>query len=97
VWVLPSRPLIIFWSRRFNPIFNTDFRPFMLRIDRKNYTEPDYTDILFKKVCRERHHHILKNLRNFLLKYQNQPKFSINWITDLAHDDVRNYKFKSIC
>ncbi|KAI6189374.1 hypothetical protein M3Y97_00001100 [Aphelenchoides bicaudatus] len=64
-------------------------KPYMLRVEGSaSYKEPGYNDILFKKICRERHHLVLNNLRNFILKYPNDPKWSLNWNTNLSHDDM---------
>jgi hypothetical protein len=71
-----------------NQQFLSLFRPYMLRVDGAGYREAGYREILFKKACRERHKYIFENFRNFLHKYPNEPKFSLNWITDLAHDNV---------
>lgn len=59
----------------------------MLRVE-GGYKESGYNEILFKKSCRERHRLVLSNLRSFLLKYPNEPKWSLNWNTNLAHDDM---------
>lgn len=59
-----------------------------------DYLDPDYSKILFEKSCRERFHYVLHNARNFLLKYPNEPKYSMSWITGLAHRDVSIFIYK---
>ncbi|KAI6233966.1 hypothetical protein M3Y99_00849900 [Aphelenchoides fujianensis] len=46
--------------------------------------------LFFKHSCQERHHSILHHLKSFIHKYPHTPKFSLSWITMLAHDDVNS-------
>ncbi|KAI6229829.1 hypothetical protein M3Y99_01130700 [Aphelenchoides fujianensis] len=70
-------------------------RALMLQVDGRqtaNNTPPDpaFRKLLLKKSCREKHHLVLHHLDQFLRRYPNEPKFSLNWITNLAHRSPRD-------
>ncbi|KAI6233253.1 hypothetical protein M3Y99_00937400 [Aphelenchoides fujianensis] len=67
------------------------FRAHAARISFTPATEdPDYARILFKQSCQERQDPILHHLRDFIHKYPHTPKFSLSWITMLAHNDANS-------
>ncbi|KAI6219093.1 hypothetical protein M3Y95_01130400 [Aphelenchoides besseyi] len=70
-------------------------RPMMLQIDNvqtanNTQPDPDFHNILLGKSCREKHHLVLENLQNMLNVYSEEPKFTLSWITMLAHNDMNN-------
>ncbi|KAI6198836.1 hypothetical protein M3Y96_00561600 [Aphelenchoides besseyi] len=61
-------------------------------IQAANNTPPDFdfSSILLWKTCVEKHKYILRSLNNFLRVYPNEPKFSLSWMTMLAHREPDN-------
>ncbi|KAH7687786.1 Protein K03A11.4, partial [Aphelenchoides avenae] len=47
-----------------------------------------WNDKLFNERCRGTHLYLLDYLKDFLDAYPDEPKFSITWPVDLAHDNV---------
>ncbi len=43
---------------------------------------------LIKQFCREKHEYVLEMNEQFFRFNTNKPKFSMNWINHLAHNDV---------
>lgn len=67
----------------------TGSRPFALRFDgSKQYKDKELRDALYAKSCMERHDYMLDVLEEYINKYPAQPKFSLSWLTNLAHDDA---------
>ncbi|KAI6198773.1 Protein of unknown function DUF229 domain containing protein [Aphelenchoides besseyi] len=69
--------------------------PMMLQIDNvqtANNPQPDldFHNILLRKSCREKHRLVLENLQNMLNVYAKEPKFTLSWITMLAHSNMNN-------
>ncbi|KAI6233252.1 hypothetical protein M3Y99_00937300 [Aphelenchoides fujianensis] len=65
-------------------------RAFWLRVFDDELADRDYKRLLLEDSCKERHDHILHNLDRFIGAYPNEPKFSLNWITMLAHHDAND-------
>uniref|UniRef100_A0A915CMT1 Sulfatase N-terminal domain-containing protein n=1 Tax=Ditylenchus dipsaci TaxID=166011 RepID=A0A915CMT1_9BILA len=63
-------------------------RPFHLRINAsyKSYGN-EIRDNVLSKSCKEWHHYHFEYLQQFLEKYEQQPKFSLTWLSYVAHDD----------
>ncbi|CAD5205416.1 unnamed protein product [Bursaphelenchus okinawaensis] len=63
-------------------------RPFQLRLDRYNYKQDGtMKDQLLRKMCKERHEHVIDYLKDFINSYPDKPKFSLTWLNELAHDN----------
>ncbi|KAI6190394.1 hypothetical protein M3Y97_00112900 [Aphelenchoides bicaudatus] len=63
-------------------------KPFALRYDGRDlYKDKELRKDLFSRSCLEQHDYMLDTLEDFLNKYPNQPKFSLSWMTAIAHDD----------
>ncbi|CAD5232432.1 unnamed protein product [Bursaphelenchus xylophilus] len=64
-------------------------KPFALRVDgSKKYKDKELRSAVYKHTCHESHDYMLELMEEFANKYPNEPKFSINWLTDIAHDDM---------
>ena len=64
-------------------------RPFPVRLTgAPKFVDWNLNKLVFKQRCLDRHDYILNTLEEFLGKYKNEAKFSLSWITDLAHDDI---------
>ncbi|CAD5223161.1 unnamed protein product [Bursaphelenchus okinawaensis] len=64
-------------------------KPFALRVDgSKKYKDKEVQRAVYKDTCHESHDYMLELLEEFATKYPNEPKFSINWLTNIAHDDM---------
>lgn len=50
----------------------------------------DVSEALFKGLCAENHQYILQYFEQFINSYKNQPKFSLNWMIDIAHNLLDN-------
>jgi len=64
-------------------------KPFALRYDGgKRYKDTELKKNLFSRSCLEQHDYMLNTLEEYINKYPNQPKFSLSWMTAIAHDDL---------
>jgi hypothetical protein len=65
------------------------FRPFHLRLDGGLYLDEMMKQQMRQQQCRESYHPIMEFQEYFLNAYPvATPKFSIAWITDLAHNHL---------
>uniref|UniRef100_A0A1I7SED7 Sulfatase domain-containing protein n=1 Tax=Bursaphelenchus xylophilus TaxID=6326 RepID=A0A1I7SED7_BURXY len=53
-----------------------------------HYPWEDLFANVYEKVCKEPHHYLFENMRQFSDAYKGQPKFSITWFVSLAHDSL---------
>ncbi|KAI6237923.1 hypothetical protein M3Y95_00315900 [Aphelenchoides besseyi] len=63
-------------------------KPYTIRIEGdKRYKDKELDKMIFQRSCIERHDYILDVLEDYVGKYPNEPKFSLSWMTQIAHDD----------
>ncbi|CAD5205417.1 unnamed protein product [Bursaphelenchus okinawaensis] len=63
-------------------------RPFQLRLESGRYGEGGtLKEQMLNQMCKERHEHLIDYLKDFINKYPDQPKFSLTWLSSLAHND----------
>lgn len=43
---------------------------------------------MYDKSCREAHHYVMQYLKDFIDTYEEQSKFSISWMSEIAHYSV---------
>ncbi|CAD5232147.1 unnamed protein product [Bursaphelenchus xylophilus] len=60
-------------------------RPFQLRMEEETYA--DMVKYIFDPKCLEYHHVLMNYTEKFMNKYPHDPKFSITWMSEIAHDD----------
>ena len=63
-------------------------RPFQLRVDGGKWSSRAMNRAVYKNSCHETFYHQIEYLKDFINKYPDKPKFSITWMSYLAHDDV---------
>lgn len=64
-------------------------RPFAIRFEgNASYADRDLERLLFKDRCFERHDYLLDNLEQYVNIYEYEPKFSLTWLSEIAHDDI---------
>ncbi|CAD5227243.1 unnamed protein product [Bursaphelenchus xylophilus] len=51
------------------------------------FSKPNVSENLYANSCKESHHHIFENIKEFVGKYEGIPKFSFTWMTTLAHEN----------
>ncbi|KAI6177764.1 hypothetical protein M3Y97_00943400 [Aphelenchoides bicaudatus] len=72
-------------------------KPFWLRLQtgfmadghyavRRSYYDAKLYLSMFDRSCTQQHHYIFEQLLQFASAYKDQPKFSITWTVQLAHD-----------
>jgi hypothetical protein len=64
-------------------------RPFQLRVEAKDrfYKSAGMSPIVYGESCRETFYYQVEYLKDFLKAYPDRPKFSLTWMSYLAHDD----------
>ncbi|KAI6177730.1 hypothetical protein M3Y97_00939900 [Aphelenchoides bicaudatus] len=66
-----------------------NMRPFTLPLNGlKKFHDPELHEIMTTKTCREHHDYVMETLVQFMDKYKGVPKFSINWLVWLSHDEM---------
>ncbi|KAE9547140.1 hypothetical protein FO519_009648 [Halicephalobus sp. NKZ332] len=63
-------------------------RPFQLRVEGHRWMSKDLKTTVHKKSCHETFYHQIEYLKDFIDKYPDKPKFSLTWMSYLAHDDT---------
>ncbi|KAI6171128.1 Protein of unknown function DUF229 domain containing protein [Aphelenchoides bicaudatus] len=64
-------------------------RPFVLPFNgNRKYYDQELFDNVIKWQCKEHHEYVLGTLSKFMDLYRGQPKFSLNWLTYLNHDEM---------
>ncbi|KAI6170963.1 hypothetical protein M3Y97_01090100 [Aphelenchoides bicaudatus] len=66
-------------------------RPFTLPFNGPGkYKDKEMHDNVVKFQCKEHHTYVLETLSQFMGKYEGVPKFSLNWLVWLIHDEMDN-------
>uniref|UniRef100_A0A7E4VI49 Sulfatase domain-containing protein n=1 Tax=Panagrellus redivivus TaxID=6233 RepID=A0A7E4VI49_PANRE len=62
-------------------------RPYQLRVDLDAYKTKILQENIYKGMCRDSYMPLMDYLQDLLDKFPDKPKFSLTWLTKLAHDD----------
>ena len=63
-------------------------RPFQLRIDGGRWRALDLRPAVHRNSCHENYYYQMEYLKDFLKTYPDKPKFSLTWMSSIAHDDA---------
>lgn len=59
-----------------------------MKTDSYRYKSPALARNLHRRSCKEQFHHQIEYLRSFIDTYPDKPKFSLTWMSYLAHNDI---------
>uniref|UniRef100_A0AC34Q743 Sulfatase N-terminal domain-containing protein n=1 Tax=Panagrolaimus sp. JU765 TaxID=591449 RepID=A0AC34Q743_9BILA len=65
-------------------------KPFQMRTDGGQFVSYKIGNAAFRSICKERHHYHMEYLEDFISKYPDKPKFSVTWMSYLAHNDLND-------
>uniref|UniRef100_A0A914Y881 Uncharacterized protein n=1 Tax=Panagrolaimus superbus TaxID=310955 RepID=A0A914Y881_9BILA len=75
------------WGFNHKPVDHY-MRPFQIRVEGYYDQSPDMASKVYNGTCHEEFHHQMEYLKDFLRVYPDIPKFSITWMSYLAHNDA---------
>uniref|UniRef100_A0AC34FD96 Uncharacterized protein n=1 Tax=Panagrolaimus sp. ES5 TaxID=591445 RepID=A0AC34FD96_9BILA len=75
------------WGFNHKPVDHY-MRPFQIRVEGYYDQSPDMASKVYNGTCHEEFHHQMEYLKDFLRVYPDKPKFSITWMSYLAHNDA---------
>uniref|UniRef100_A0A7E4VFB4 Sulfatase domain-containing protein n=1 Tax=Panagrellus redivivus TaxID=6233 RepID=A0A7E4VFB4_PANRE len=61
--------------------------PYQLRVEYENYSTEILKNNIYKGMCRGSYEPQIEYLKDLLDKFPDKPKFSLTWMTNLAHND----------